>query len=174
MIDGWGISCEIALLWMSLDFTDDQSTLVQVMAWAVRQQAITWANVDPDLCCHMASLGPSELSWDRASECHRYYCVFNGPKWNKLQPSQKYKVPTFWETPEDCFTEIPKISILDINLEMTNLRLQSNLPRAIGLICSVLILSDICRVCRSEGASDKPLFYPCVCTGSIKYVHQEW
>ena len=32
-IDGWGISCEIALIWMSLDFIDDQSTLVQVMAW---------------------------------------------------------------------------------------------------------------------------------------------
>ena len=31
--NGWGISCEIALIWMSLDFTDDQSTLVQVMAW---------------------------------------------------------------------------------------------------------------------------------------------
>ena len=30
---GWGISWEIALWWMSLDFTDDQSTLVQVMAW---------------------------------------------------------------------------------------------------------------------------------------------
>ena len=33
VINGWGISCEIALIWMSLDFTDDQSTLVQVMAW---------------------------------------------------------------------------------------------------------------------------------------------
>ena len=33
LIDGWGISCEIALIWMSLVFTDDQSTLVQVMAW---------------------------------------------------------------------------------------------------------------------------------------------
>ena len=33
VIDGWGISCEIALIWMSRDFTDDQSTLVQVMAW---------------------------------------------------------------------------------------------------------------------------------------------
>ena len=33
VIDVGGISCEIALLWMSLDFTDDQSTLVQVMAW---------------------------------------------------------------------------------------------------------------------------------------------
>ena len=33
VIDGGGISCEIALIWMSLDFTDDQSLLVQVMAW---------------------------------------------------------------------------------------------------------------------------------------------
>ena len=33
VIDGWGISSEIALIWMSLDCTDDQSTLVQVMAW---------------------------------------------------------------------------------------------------------------------------------------------
>ena len=29
---GWGISHEIALRWMSLDLTDDKSTLVQVMA----------------------------------------------------------------------------------------------------------------------------------------------
>ena len=33
VIDGWGITCEIALILMSLDFTDNQSTLVQVMAW---------------------------------------------------------------------------------------------------------------------------------------------
>ena len=31
VIDGWGISCEIVLMWVSLDFTDDQSTLVQVL-----------------------------------------------------------------------------------------------------------------------------------------------
>ena len=31
VVDGWGIPCEIALILMSLDFTDDQSTLVQVM-----------------------------------------------------------------------------------------------------------------------------------------------
>uniref|UniRef100_A0A4W3GEF8 E3 ubiquitin-protein ligase MARCHF6 n=1 Tax=Callorhinchus milii TaxID=7868 RepID=A0A4W3GEF8_CALMI len=32
---------------------------------------------------------------------------------------------------------------------------------------------DICRVCRSEGTMDKPLYHPCVCTGSIKFIHQE-
>ena len=33
VIDGWGISFEIVLLWMSLYLIDDKSTLVQVMAW---------------------------------------------------------------------------------------------------------------------------------------------
>ena len=30
------------------------------MAWTVRQYAISWAYVDPDLCCHMASLDHNE------------------------------------------------------------------------------------------------------------------
>ena len=50
---------------MPLDLTDDKSTLVQVMAWcrqATKQQAITWANVDLDLCRHMVSLGHNELN----------------------------------------------------------------------------------------------------------------
>ncbi|VVC37801.1 Zinc finger, RING-CH-type,Zinc finger, RING/FYVE/PHD-type [Cinara cedri] len=33
--------------------------------------------------------------------------------------------------------------------------------------------ADICRVCRSEGMPERPLFHPCICTGSIKYIHQE-
>ena len=33
VINGWGISCEISLICISLDLTDNQSTLVQVMAW---------------------------------------------------------------------------------------------------------------------------------------------
>jgi len=31
----------------------------------------------------------------------------------------------------------------------------------------------ICRVCRCEGTHDNPLFYPCLCSGSIKYIHQD-
>ncbi|XP_077348078.1 E3 ubiquitin-protein ligase MARCHF6 isoform X1 [Lithobates pipiens] len=34
-------------------------------------------------------------------------------------------------------------------------------------------VKDICRVCRSEGTMEKPLYHPCVCTGSIKFIHQE-
>uniref|UniRef100_A0A8C0E855 E3 ubiquitin-protein ligase MARCHF6 n=1 Tax=Bubo bubo TaxID=30461 RepID=A0A8C0E855_BUBBB len=36
-----------------------------------------------------------------------------------------------------------------------------------------LSITDICRVCRSEGTPEKPLYHPCVCTGSIKFIHQE-
>ena len=36
VIDGWGISCEFALRWMSLNLTDDKSILVQGMAWCHR------------------------------------------------------------------------------------------------------------------------------------------
>ena len=46
---------------MPLDSTDDKSTLVQVRLGAIKQQAITWANVDWDLWRHMASLGHNEL-----------------------------------------------------------------------------------------------------------------
>ncbi|KAJ2327681.1 hypothetical protein GGI00_004397, partial [Coemansia sp. RSA 2681] len=31
----------------------------------------------------------------------------------------------------------------------------------------------ICRVCRGEATTEEPLFYPCRCSGSIKYVHQD-
>ena len=51
------ISCEIGLRWMP------KASLMISQHWfrswpgAVRRQAITWSNVDQDLCCHMASLG---------------------------------------------------------------------------------------------------------------------
>ncbi|KAL0077524.1 RING-variant domain-containing protein [Phycomyces blakesleeanus] len=37
---------------------------------------------------------------------------------------------------------------------------------------------EVCRVCRCEATEEEPLFYPCKCSGSIRYVHQnclhEW
>ncbi|KAL8640925.1 MAG: hypothetical protein Q9228_002212 [Teloschistes exilis] len=37
---------------------------------------------------------------------------------------------------------------------------------------------DTCRICRAEASVEEPLFYPCKCSGSIKFVHQnclmEW
>ena len=59
MIDGSGISdeCHWTLLRISQHW-------FRKWLGAVRQQAITWASVDPDLCHHMGSLGPNELSLD--------------------------------------------------------------------------------------------------------------
>jgi E3 ubiquitin-protein ligase MARCH6 len=33
---------------------------------------------------------------------------------------------------------------------------------------------DHCRICRSEATPQEPLFHPCKCSGSIKFVHQDW
>ena len=62
VIDGWSISCEIALQWMSLDFTDDQSTLVQIMAW-----------------CHQAKSHYLSQCWPRSL---LPYCITR-PQWVK-------------------------------------------------------------------------------------------
>ncbi|PSS02698.1 E3 ubiquitin ligase [Actinidia chinensis var. chinensis] len=32
---------------------------------------------------------------------------------------------------------------------------------------------DVCRICRNTGDIDNPLRYPCACSGSIKFVHQD-
>ncbi|GAA5809564.1 hypothetical protein MFLAVUS_002974 [Mucor flavus] len=32
--------------------------------------------------------------------------------------------------------------------------------------------ADICRVCHSESTPEQPLFHPCKCSGSIRYIHQ--
>ena len=50
VLDARGISYEIVLREMPLDFTDDRLVLVRVMA------AINWANVDQGPCRHMAPL----------------------------------------------------------------------------------------------------------------------
>ena len=38
--------------------------------------------------------------------------------------------------------------------------------------------ADTCRICRGEGSKEEELFFPCKCSGSIKFVHQnclmEW
>ena len=49
---------------MSMDLTDDKSTLVQVMAWccqATSHYLNQCHNVDPDRCHHLASLPHNEL-----------------------------------------------------------------------------------------------------------------
>ena len=66
VIDVCNISCGIALRWMSLDLTDDKLTLVLVMVW--------WANIDPHLCCHMASPGHNVLIL--LAQLWKYYHIY--------------------------------------------------------------------------------------------------
>ena len=54
MIDGWAISCDIALGWILRDLILCKSTLDKVLA-------ITWANIHVDLCRHKAALGHNGL-----------------------------------------------------------------------------------------------------------------
>ena len=60
VIDSWGTSRQIALIWTLVDLTDEKSTLVQLMVWCRQSSAITWTNADSDLCRHIALL------------CHNY------------------------------------------------------------------------------------------------------
>ena len=58
-----GTCRQIVLRWIPQKLINEQTTLVQVMAWCHQAtQAITWAYVDPDLCHHIASQDHNELT----------------------------------------------------------------------------------------------------------------
>ena len=69
LTDGWGISCEMALIWMSLDLTDDQSTLVQVMAWCHQATSHYLSQ------CWPRSLSPYNVSRPQWVKSHGIYCL---------------------------------------------------------------------------------------------------
>ena len=62
VIDSWGTSRQIALIWTLVDLTDEKSTLVQLMVWCRQSSAITWTNADSDLCRHIALLGHNDIN----------------------------------------------------------------------------------------------------------------
>ena len=59
-----GTHCDIAFRWMPQDIADEQATQVQWFRWqrgTVMQQAVTWANIDSDMCLRIMPIGPNEL-----------------------------------------------------------------------------------------------------------------
>ena len=77
---------EIALIWTPQKLPNEESPSVQAMACFVRQQAITWSNVDADLWRHIGSLQcvyPYCLSWWRhqmeAFSASLAICAGNSP-----------------------------------------------------------------------------------------------
>ena len=79
MTVGWGISCEIALIWMSLDLNDDQSTLVQVMAWCRQATSHYLSKCSPR---SMLPYGVTRPQWVNSLSPERYGGNF---KWIILQ-----------------------------------------------------------------------------------------
>ena len=76
---------------MSMEFTDDQSSLVQVMAWCHQATSITWANVDPDLYHHMVSPDQNELIGVIALVLQGIHLHRGGTaRWLQLQPSSAW------------------------------------------------------------------------------------
>ena len=74
VIDGWGSSCEIALIWIWLNFTDDQSTLVQVMAW-----------------CHQATSHYLSQCWPRSLSLYG----ITRPQWYNLNSTTQSHILGF-------------------------------------------------------------------------------
>ena len=68
--DGWGIFCELALLWMSLDLTDNKPTLVQVMACCHQATSRYLSHCWPRSLSHIVSLGPNELNQWFSNLCY--------------------------------------------------------------------------------------------------------
>ena len=67
VIDGWGISCEIALSWKPQDLTDDKSTLVQVMAWCHQATSHYLSQ------CWPRSLSPYGVTWPQWVELSQWW-----------------------------------------------------------------------------------------------------
>ena len=62
---------KIALIWMSLEFTDDQSTLVQVMAWCRQETSHCLSQ------CWPKSLSPYGVTRPQWVKCHYQSCLSN-------------------------------------------------------------------------------------------------
>ena len=37
-----------------------------------------------------------------------------------------------------------------------------------------MVHTDTCRICSAPAEPGQPLFHPCKCSGTIKYMHQDW
>ena len=74
MIDGWGISCEIAPIWMSLDLNDEKSTLVQVMAWCRQATSHYLSQCWPRSLSPYGVIKPQWVNWHKLVMLHWHFC----------------------------------------------------------------------------------------------------
>ena len=77
VIDGWSISSEITLIWMSLDFTDDQSTLIEVMAWCRQATSHYLKQCWPRYLPPYAVTRPQWVNESIVQKFHLYCCALS-------------------------------------------------------------------------------------------------
>ena len=123
MIDCWGTSCKIALRWMPMDLTGENSTLVQVMAW-----------------CRQATSHYLSHCWPRSMSPYG----ITRPQWVKTW-SILFKIPKV-NTP--LFTKEGQISDIycdyEVNCLVQDCSISSTLVVEI-LQCSIKLLNyDLC------------------------------
>ena len=83
---------------MPQNLTYENSTLIQVMAWCHQAQAITWAKVDPDLCCQIASVSHNGLMYHLKFNPHHSYLVAMSSCCSSLVLTSQLKSQRFWQT----------------------------------------------------------------------------
>ena len=71
LIDGWGISCELALRWMSLDLNEDKSTLVQVMVWCRQATSHYLSQCWPRSLSPYGVTRPQWVKWRSCNMCKK-------------------------------------------------------------------------------------------------------
>ena len=101
VIDGWVISCEVALRWMSLDLADDKSTLVQVMAWCRQATSHYLSQCWPR---SLVPYGVTKPQWVKSvkewykmqMQIYIFSKQFSMQRVNPLRPGDIYKLGHHW------------------------------------------------------------------------------
>ena len=94
VIDGWGISRDIALICTSLDLSDDKSTLVQEMAWCHQATSHYLSQCWPRF---LSPYGVTRPQWVNSFVPERFGCDFNNAIFSLVN----------WLVPSDLLMIIP-------------------------------------------------------------------
>ena len=71
-----GTCCEISLMWMPQNLTNEKSTLIQVMAWCHQATSHYLGQCWLNLFCHIVSLGHYELALQGENELNVEQCLY--------------------------------------------------------------------------------------------------
>ena len=115
MIDGWGNSCE-CLIWMSLDFIDDQSSLVQVMAWCRQATSHNLSQCWPRSLPPYVVTMPEWVNWCYCISLTRYphniiaFCMLNNAALLELKSNKASQIYIYNKMELGCNMSYRKIS----------------------------------------------------------------